>query len=181
MRIRMISLGSNWWAGRRTGRQPAWFNSAGLKHGSRIDHAWIWIGQVRFNRSSGFHPEFPQRVIGSTFDCEMPRIFAGKTHLLVTGKCPNSEPDEYLVTVMDGIHGQILFETPGWSSTGVQPISISCKENRFEAMLLFRPDAWIKSNLGLWKINADGRNLCLGTKPEPETALDTTCRELIDK
>jgi hypothetical protein len=161
VRVRMISFGSNWWAGRIAGRQPAWFNSAGLIHGSRIDHSWIWVGQVRFNRSSGFHPEFPMRAIGSTFTCDIPKIYGGRTHLLVTQKCPNTEPAEYLVTVTDGIHGQICFDRPGWSSPGVQPISISRKGGRFEAMLLIRPDAWIESELGTWHISGDGRSLRL--------------------
>lgn len=163
MYVRMISFGSNWWAGREPGRPPAWFNSAGIRHGSRIDHAWIWTGQVRFNRSSGFHPEFPQRAIGSTFGCHLPQIHRGKTHLLVTQKCPYSKPDEYLVTVNDGIQGQIFFERDDWSSAGVQPISISRKGVRFEAVLLLRMDAWIRSELGVWRISADGRTFCLAT------------------
>jgi hypothetical protein len=165
----MISFGSNWWAGRSPGRQPAWFNSAGLSHGRRIDHNWIWVGQVRFNRSSGFHPEFRMRAIGSTFACDIPKIHEGKTHLLVTQKCSNTEPDEYLVTVMDGIHGQIFFDSPDWSSPGVQPISISRRGSRFEAMLLVQRDAWIKSDLGTWQIGEDGRTLCL-TEPPPRGA-----------
>lgn len=161
MRVRMISFGSNWWAGRSAGRQPAWFNSAGIRHGSRIDHNWIWAGQVRFNRSSGFHPEFPLRAVGATFSCGLPQIYGGRTHLLVTEKWPNAEPDEYLVTVTNGVHGQIFFDSADWSSPGVQPISISRKEMRFEAVLLMRPDAWIRSELGAWQITPDGRTLSL--------------------
>lgn len=170
MRVRMIGFGSNWWAARCARRLPAWFNSAGLRHGGRIDHHWIWVGQVRFNQSSGFHPEFPQRAIGVTFACDHPKIYGGKTHLLVREKCSNVDPDEYLVTVTDGIHGQILFETSDWSSSGVQPISVSRKGSRFEAMLLVRPDAWVKSNLGIWQIGADGHALSLMTAPEQESA-----------
>ncbi len=161
MRVRMIGFGSNWWAGRSAGRPPAWFNSAGIRHGSRIAHNWIWAGQVRFNRSSGFHPEFPLRAVGTTFVCGIPQIYGDRTHLLVTAKWPNAEPDEYLVTVADGVQGQILFDSPDWSSPGVQPISISRKGMRFEAMLLMRPDAWIRSELGTWQITPDGRTLSL--------------------
>lgn len=170
MRVRMISFGSNWWAGRSAGRHPAWFNSAGIRHGSRIDHNWIWTGQVRFNRSSGFHPEFHLRAVGATFASEIPKIYGGRTHLLVTKRCPVAEPDEYLVTVTDGVQGQILFDSPDWSSPGVQPISISQKKTRFEAMLLMRPDAWIKSGLGVWKIASDGHTLSLVDASDREGA-----------
>ena len=161
MYVRMIGFGSNWWMARDADRQPTWFNSAGLKHGRRIDHCWIWTGQVRFNCSSGFHPAFPRRSLGRTFRCELPQVYAGKTHLLVTGKSRESHADEYLVTVTDGVQGQILFLTPEWSSLGVQPISISRKGTRFEAVLLMRPDSWIRSELGTWRISADGRRLQL--------------------
>lgn len=161
MRVCMIGFGSNWWAGRRAGRQPAWFNSAGIRHGSRIDHNWIWAGQVRFNRSSGFHPEFPLRAVGATFVCGIPKIYGGRTHLLVREKCPNAEPDEYLVTVTDGIQGQVFFDNSDWSSPGVQPISISRRGTRFEAMLLMRPDAWIRSELGTWRMVPRSRALSL--------------------
>lgn len=161
MYVRMIGFGSNWWVARSANRQPAWFNSAGLKHGSRIDHCWIWKGQVRFNRSSGFHPAFPQRSIGRTFRCELPQVYAGKTHLLVTGKSRDEEANEYLVTVTDGVQGQVLFHTSEWSSPGVQPISISRRGTRFEAMLLMGQDSWIRSELGTWRIGPDGWRLRL--------------------
>lgn len=153
MHVRMISFGSNWWAARRRGEQPAWFNSAGLKHGRRIDFCWIFKGQVRFNRSSGFHPEFRQRAIGSTFVCDSPQIHEGRLHLLVTQKAPMQDADRYLVTVTDCIHGQICFERPGWSSPALQPISISRKRERYEAVLLMGLDDWLNSDLGRWQIS----------------------------
>lgn len=161
MYVRMIGFGSNWWAARTAEQEPAWFNSAGIKHGRRIDHCWIWPGQVRFNRSSGFHPEFPDRAIGRTFHCECPKVYGGRTHLLVTRKSPHAEPNEFLVTVTDGVQGQIFFLSSCWSSLGVQPISISQKGSRFEAVLLITPDGWIRSDLGTWRISADGSRLDL--------------------
>jgi hypothetical protein len=161
MRVRMIGFGSNWWAARSDDRQPAWFNSAGLSHGRRVDHCWIWTGQVRFNCSSGFHPEFRERAIGRTFRCELPTVQGGRTHLLVTSKSSDLTPDEFLVMVTDGIQGQIFFHSRDWSSLGVQPISISCRGPRFEALLLMRADSWFRSELGTWKISDDGRQLAL--------------------
>jgi hypothetical protein len=161
MYVRMISFGSNWWAARHVGKEPAWFNSAGLRHGSRTDFCWICEGQVRFNRSSGFHPEFRQRAIGTTFFCENPRIYDGRIHLLVTNKASTAKPDGCLVTVTDCIHGQICFDTPDWRSPGVQPISISRKQDRYEAVLLMRPNCWVKSDVGRWQASCDSDRLLL--------------------
>jgi hypothetical protein len=72
MRVRMISFGSNWWAAHsndtndpyRYSRNSAWFNSAGLKYGQRLRFCWAVPGQIRFNRTSGFDPEFKTRTSG---------------------------------------------------------------------------------------------------------------------
>jgi hypothetical protein len=57
-------------------RRAAWFNSAGLKQGRRLRFCWVFPGQIRFNLTSGFNPEFPLRFTapGRTF-CTDGRIF----------------------------------------------------------------------------------------------------------
>lgn len=169
MHVRMISFGSNWWAARREGEPPAWFNSAGLKHGRRIDFCWICKGQIRFNRSSGFHPEFRHRTIGHTFICDGPKIHDGRIHLLVKQKASPCVPDAYLVTVTDCLHGQISFENPDWSSPTVQPISISRKRERYEAVLLLGADDWLKSSVGRWQISRDAGGLVILAGHSEET------------
>jgi hypothetical protein len=56
-----------------------------------------------------------------------------------------------------------VFGTPGWKSVGVQPISVSLRRSRYEAMLLLRHDDWVETDLGLWRISEDGERLVLST------------------
>ena len=169
MRVRIISFGSNWWAMHSKDkedpfcfrRRAAYFNAAALYSGRRLHHSAIYPGQVRFNQTSGFNPEFPARAIGRTFVSSGPQNHAGKTHLLFTAPADKCNPDAYLVTVNGVEHGVVPFTRPGWRSQGVQPISVSLRGERFEAMLLMGISDWIESSLGRWQISADGRRLVL--------------------
>lgn len=161
MYIRVVSFGTNWWA-MHSGdsddplcfqRRAAYFNAAALKFGRRLRHSAAFPGLVRFNSRSGFNPEFPQRAVGKTFLCSAPRQFAGKTHLLFEQRAGAMTPDAYLVTLRDVEHGAIQFAHPGWRSGGVQPISISLRGQRYEAMLLFGEGDWVKSDIGTWRVD----------------------------
>ena len=166
MYVRMISFGTSWWAARdpeRPRRQPAWFNSTGIRCGRRLRICSVLPGQIRFNQRSGFHPSFPLRAVGRTFFCDDPSVHDGRVHLLVRAPGGGCEPNAYLVTVTGGTHGRILFTDPQWRSQGVQPIAVSLRRDRYEAMLVLRRHDWIKSDLGIWKIHLDGRALCLVT------------------
>lgn len=161
MYIRVVSFGTNWWAMHSSDldaplcfrRRAAYFNAAALKSGRRLRHCAAFPGLVRFNSTSGFDPEFPQRAIGKTFLCSSPRQFAGKTHLLFERRAGRISPDAYLVTLRDVEHGAIQFAQPGWKSSGVQPVSISLRGLRYEAMLLFGERDWVESDVGRWKID----------------------------
>jgi hypothetical protein len=161
MYVRVISFGTNWWAmcSRDTGdpycfrRRAAWFNAAALMSGSRLHHSAIFPGQVRFNSKSGFDPEFPLRAVGITFRCSGPHQFAGKMHLLFERRVAGTLPDGYLVTLKSAENGVIQFAKPGWKSPGVQPISISLRGDRYEAMLLFGDQDWVESDLGRWHVD----------------------------
>jgi hypothetical protein len=167
MRVRIISFGSNWWAAHsndmndpyRYSRKSAWFNSAGLKYGQRLRFCWVVPGQIRFNRSSGFNPEFKTRTAGKTFECDSPRVYGGRIHLLVTGRADNCMPDACLVTLTDRVHGGINFDDPGWRSPGVKPISVSLRPPRYEAMVLMGTEDFVRTETGEWQLAADHRNL----------------------
>jgi len=161
MYIRVVSFGTNWWAMHSNDandrlcfrRRAAYFNAAALKSGRRLRHSAAFPGLVRFNSTSGFDPEFPQRAIGKTFLCSTPRQFAGKTHLLFERRAGTMSPDAYLVTLRDVEHGVIQFAQPGWKSAGVQPVSISLRGQRYEAMLLLGEQDWVQSDVGRWQID----------------------------
>lgn len=161
MYVRVVSFGTNWWAmhsrnfddPRCFRMSAAYFNAAALKFGRRLRHSAAFPGLVRFNATSGFNPEFPQRAIGQTFLCSPPNQFAGKTHLLFERKAGSMTPDAYLITLRNVEHGAIQFDRPGWKSAGVRPISISLRGQRYEAMLLFGENDWIKSDIGRWRID----------------------------
>ena len=161
MYIRVISFGTNWWAMHSGNlddplcfrQRAAYFNAAALKFGRKLRHSAAFPGLVRFNSTSGFNPEFPQRAVGKTFLCSTPRQFAGKTHLLFERRAGSVPPDAYLVTLRDVEHGVIQFAQPGWKSAGVQPVSISLRGQRYEAMLLFGERDWVESDVGRWQID----------------------------
>jgi hypothetical protein len=121
--------------------------------GRRLHHSAIFPGQVRFNSKSGFDPEFPLRAIGKTFLCSGPRQFVGKMHLLFERRAVGTVPDGYLVTLKSAEHGAIQFAKPGWKSAGVQPISISLRGEKYEAMLLLGGGDWVESDLGRWQVD----------------------------
>jgi hypothetical protein len=169
MRVRIISFGTNWWAmhGRDLDdpycfhRDAAWFNSAALMCGHRIRLCWAHPGHIRFNQNSGFQPEFPLRSIGKTFLCAGPNRLDGRTHLLLSRMAGDSGCDLYLVTVSDSSHGRIRFAIPHWRSRGVQPISISLRGSRYEAMLLMGQSDWLETDLGRWSISPQSLRLVL--------------------
>jgi hypothetical protein len=109
MHVRIISLGTNWWTMHSRDlddpycfrRRAAWFNSTGLKCGQRLRLNWIYPGQLRFNLTSGFEPEFRLRAIGRTFWCSGPNRYQRKIHLLVVRPVKSASPEMYLVTLND--------------------------------------------------------------------------------
>ena len=169
MRVRIINFGTNWWAMRSDEtsdplcfvRKAAYFNATALKSGRRLRHSAIFRGQVRFNSKSGFNPEFRSRAIGKTFVSPGPKQFEGRVHLLFERNVTTAQPDAYLVTLNSAEHGSIRFDKPGWRSSGVQPISISLRGPRYEAMVLMGATDWVWSELGKWIVDAARNRLAL--------------------
>lgn len=174
MHVRIISLGTNWWAMHARNlddpycfrRCAAWFNSTGFKCGRRLHLNWIYPGQIRFNVTSGFDPDLHSRAIGKTFWCSGPNRFQGKNHLLVVRPAKSACPESYLVTLNNVEHGPIQFEKAGWKSQGVETISVSLRNTRYEAMLLMTAGSCVQSDWGRWQMSADGRRLELDEQIE---------------
>jgi hypothetical protein len=147
-------------------RKAAWFDAAALMSGRRLRHCAIFPGQIRFNLKSGFDPESPLRAVGKTFLCSEPRQFAGKMHLLFERRSTEMAPDAHLVTLKSAEHGAIQFAKPGWKSAGIRPISISLRDEKYEAMLLFGSGDWVESDLGRWLVDQSGCRIRLNVVRE---------------
>jgi hypothetical protein len=171
MRVRIIGLGTNWWAAHSRDlndpfcyrRNAAWFNSAGLMYGRRLRMCWAFAGQIRFNLTSSFDPDRPQRSIGKTFECSGPNLFDGRMHLLVRLPPTKTLPIAFLSRSTSVRMGTYRSQPAHGDRDGVQPISVSVRGARYESMVLMSATDWIETDLGRWILSADGRRIELET------------------
>src|SRR5579872_5659236 len=116
MLIRVLSFGINWWA--RFGRDPqdpyrftrhaAYYNSTGVRCGSKVRRHWKVPGLIRFNGAGDFNPHHPQSCMGKTFECSELTFAFGGNRLLFQRKVPlESLPDCYLIAINSAQHGAV--------------------------------------------------------------------------
>jgi hypothetical protein len=165
MLVKILGFGSNWWA--RFGRDPqdryrftrraAYFNSTGLRSGSKVRRYWIVPGLLRFNGVGDFNAN---RFIGTTFECaDVTFAFGGNRLLFVRKIAGCAPPDSYLLALSSERCGAFDCRNPRWKSETVFPIAVSQLQNRGEALLLMRPGDWVRTVLGVWQLRvADGRH-----------------------
>jgi hypothetical protein len=168
MLVKILGFGSNWWArfGRdlhdryRFTRRAAYFNSTGLRSGSKVRRYWIVPGLLRFNGVGDFNPQFPNRSIGATFECaDVTFAFGGNRLLFVRKIADGARPDSYLLALSCERCGAFDCRNPGWKSETVFPIAVSQLRDRGEALLLMRPGDWVRTSLGVWHLRvADGQH-----------------------
>jgi hypothetical protein len=132
-------------------------------YGRRLRMCWAFPGQIRFNLTSNFDPDRPLRSIGRTFECSEPNFLNGRMHLLIRLPANCDAPDRFLVTLNERTHGRISFATSAWRSASVQPISVSVRGARYEAMVLISATDWVETEFGRWILSADGRRIELET------------------
>ena len=163
MRVTVISFGSNWWArfGRdardryRFTRHAAYFNSTGLRSGSKVRRYWIVPGLLRFNGVGDFNPQFPDRSVGATFECADLTFACGGNRLLFVRKIRHSPlPDYFLLALSSERCGAFDGRNSSWKSETVVPIAVSQHRDRTEALLLMRPGDWVQTSLGIWQLTA---------------------------
>lgn len=170
MLVKILGFGSSWWS--RFGRDPddpcrytrhaAYYNSAGVRCGNKINRHWIIPGLVRFNGIGDFDPHFPSRAVGETFWCSDLAVACGGNRVLFARKAPKTvAPDYYLVVVSSERFGIFNFDDSCRRSESVQPISVSQLRGQQEAMLLMKNGEWVNSSLGIWRLMT-GPNLPLG-------------------
>jgi len=172
--VKVLKFGSNWWA--RFGHDPgdqnrytrhaAYFNSAGLRCGNKLNRHWIVPGLIRFNGVGDFNPQFPNRSVGATFECTDLVFALGGNRVLFQRKARiSARAKDYLISVSSDVHGTFDFEDAGWKSESVTPIAISRLDARQEALLLMQSSTWVRSSLGIWQLNV-AANLPLGLSLE---------------
>ena len=161
MLIKVLGFGSNWWA--RFGRDPqdpyrytrhaAYFNSAGVRCGSKIRRHWIIPGLIRFNGVGDFNAQFPNRAVGKTFESTDLNFALGGNRVLFTRRVAQSGPPDYfLVVVSSDRFGGFDFDGAVWKSESVTPIAVSHLREKQEAMLLMKAGDWVRSALGVWQL-----------------------------
>ena len=167
MLVKVLSFGSNWWS--RFGRSDegahpcapntAYYNSTGVRCGSKIRRHWITAGLIRFNPIGGFNPDLPDRAIGQTFICtDLAYAFGGNRLLFQRTASRYSTPDRYLVVVSNNLHGRLDFTSRVWKSVLSELIAASQLREMQEAMLLMRPDDWVQTSTGLWQLHTPERS-----------------------
>ena len=54
-------------------RGTAYYNTTGVLVHGRVRYRWRIGGKIRFNSTGGFDPNYPLRVLGRVFECELAR------------------------------------------------------------------------------------------------------------
>jgi len=160
MLVKVLSFGSNWWArGRRTPVEAmAYYNSTGVRCGSKIRRHWVISGLLRFNAISNFNPARPQRSVGGVFLCSELVWAWGGNRLLFHSRVPDSlEADCYLICVSSLVYGDADLASGVWRSAFSRVIAASQLGDRQEIMLLMRPADWISTSVAFWQLEVRGR------------------------
>jgi hypothetical protein len=161
MLVKVLNFGTNWWA--RFGssaaapdcftRHAAYYNSTGVRCGSKIRRHWIAAGLLRFNGVCDFNPDVLESALGRTFVCTDLRYAFGGNRVLFQSRASRSTvPDWYLVVVSSGAHGRIDFASSVWKSALAQVVAASQLRDIQEAMLLMKPGDWVQTHSGFWQL-----------------------------
>jgi hypothetical protein len=164
MLVAISSFGSVW--RRRFGRDPndserfrhaAYFNTTGVAVSGRIVRHRKIAGHARFNGVGGFNPYYPQRMIGSVFECDEPCIWNGQNKVFFGQRLDHSEPPaRFLVAVRSVEFGLVSVGTEGWKSDDAYLISFSEWRDLQELLMLLPPNGWVRTQLGRVVMLRDG-------------------------
>lgn len=161
MLVRVLSFGTNWWArfGRdsqdpyRFTRHAAYYNSTGVRCGSKVRRHWVVPGLIRFNGVGDFNPHRPETAIGKTFSCsELVFAFGGNRLLFERRIARATIPDCYLVVMNSLSHGHINFASDAWKSASTAVIAASRLRETEETMLLMHTADWVETDRGFWQL-----------------------------
>jgi hypothetical protein len=161
MLVKTLHFGCNWWARfgsnaadpHRYTRHAAYYNSTGIRCGSKIRRHWIVPGMIRFNGAGDFNPHLPSRSLGRTFLTSEVDFLFGGNRLLLKRKMPDSAtPDWHLVVISQALHGRINLQSRAWRSPKAIVLCASQLRQTQEAMLLMKPSDWVETACGFWQL-----------------------------
>lgn len=138
-------------------QNAAYFNTTGIMvNGKIIRHRKI-AGHVRFNRATGFSPNYPHRMIGKVFECDdEPTVCNGQNKVFFRNLVRTvPKPDCYLVVVRSREFGWLDVAEPDWKPNDSFLISFSEWQDQQEAMLLMKPSSWLRSRVGKFVLVPD--------------------------
>jgi len=160
MLVKVLNFGSNWWSRSGDGgdrRHAAYYNSTGVRCGSKIRRHWVVSGLLRFNGIADFNPKRPDRLLGNTFVCsDLTQAFGGNRLLFLARGETSVAPDCCLVVVSSREHGCIDFASPVWKSVFSRVIAASQLRNAQEIMLIMQAGDWIQTSAGFWQLHLPG-------------------------
>lgn len=156
MFVGVTGFGSVW--RRRFGKEPhdperfhraAYFNTTGITINGRVVRHRKIAGHVRFNGVGGFNSYYPQRAVGSVFECDEPSMWNGQNKVFFGRRLDRIQrPDHFLVIIRSAEFGHVDVGAPGWKSGGCLLISFSEWQDQQELMLLAPPDGSVQTSLG---------------------------------
>lgn len=156
MLVGVTGFGSIW--RRRFGKDPrdperfrrtAYFNTTGVITDGRVVRHRKIAGHVRFNGVGGFNPYYPERAVGSVFECDEPSVWNGQNKVFFGRRLAHPQPPDYfLVVIRSAEFGHVAVGAPGWKSCGCLLISFSEWRDQQELMLLVPQDGWVQTHFG---------------------------------
>lgn len=163
MLVRVLRFGTNWWARfgfdpgdpDRLTRHAAYYNSTGVRCGSKVRRHWLVPGLLRFNGVSDFNPRRPKSLIGHIFHCsDLTFAFGGNRLLFERQAARTLIPDCYLVVMNSLEHGAINVSSAEWKSPSARVIAASSLRLVQEVMLLIEIGDWVRTEWGFWQLLA---------------------------
>jgi hypothetical protein len=163
MLVKVLNFGSNWWARfgsdaddpDRLTRHAAYYNSTGIRCGSKVRRHWQVPGLLRFNGVGDFNARRPKSLLGHTFHCSDLAFAFGGNRLLFERKATQfAVPDCYLVVFNSLQHGPVNFSSSVWKSPSTRVIAASSLRLVQEIMVLMLIGNWVATAWGFWQLLA---------------------------
>jgi len=154
MLVTVTGFGSVWRV-RRDAKRPAFFNTTGIPVNGEARSFSKIAGHTRFNGFGGFNPHSLERMLNGVFECGDPSVWENQNKVLFKRRISVPvRPDFLLVVVRSWELGHMDLATATWRSEGTFLISLSEHRDQREAMLLMPLGAWLRTDLGTFRLQA---------------------------